>query len=99
MDGSQPLPDTVGSSLPVFILEMDGVSPLTHPGRLTGCPTQVMGCVCVFVCVCVCVCVHAHGHLGAGVWGSVCLAILLGSACPLSRSAGVRGLSTLSLGT
>ena len=68
------------------------------PGGSQAAPRRLWG-VCVCLCVGVCVCVHAHGHPGAGVWGGVCLAILLGSACPLSRSAGVRGLSTLSLGT
>ena len=59
MDGSQPHPDTVGSSLPVFILERTRLSPLTHPvSRLMGRPTQVTAlCMlmgtprAVFVCM------------------------------------------------
>lgn len=72
MDGSQPHPDTVGSSLPVFILERDGLSPLTHPGGPTGRPTQVAAPVLtgtpharVLACMCVCVCVHPHAP---GCW-------------------------------
>lgn len=98
MDGSQPHPDTVGSSLPVFILERDGLSPLTHPGGPTGRPTQVAAPVLtgtpharVLACMCVCVCVHprlcTHTHQGVGVPGSVCGARRSGRPswiCPLS---------------
>lgn len=41
MDGSQPRPDTVGSSLPVFILERDGALFSHPPGRPMGCPKEV----------------------------------------------------------
>lgn len=78
MDDSQPCPDTVGSSLPVFILERDGALSSHPPCRLTDPPHagySMYSCVhheCVFV------------HMGTRVNQGTCvgpgsLAVLLGS--------------------
>ena len=98
MDGSQPHPDTMGSSLPVFILERDGALSSHPPGRLNGRPTQVTAPTLKAhsTRACVCVYAHTHGHRGVGVPGSVCGARKPGSPSGIFMSPeqvcrGVRG--------